>query len=47
VLDGLSLRIENGAFRHHPNMCFHCVIITVAQPFLAVRLAFLGSCNPN
>jgi hypothetical protein len=36
VLNGLSLRIKNRAFRHHPNMCFHNAIITVAQPFLAV-----------
>jgi len=23
VLNGLPLRIEDRAFRHHPNMCFH------------------------
>ena len=29
VLDGLSLGIEDGAFWHHPNVCFHAVSITL------------------
>ncbi len=27
VLNGLTLRIENGALRHDPNVCFHAGII--------------------
>ena len=29
MLDGLSLGIEDGAFWHHPNVCFHAVSITL------------------
>jgi hypothetical protein len=29
VLDGLSLGIEDGAFWHHPNVCFHRGIIAL------------------
>lgn len=31
VLDGLALRIEYSALRHHPNMCFHVASITLRQ----------------
>ena len=31
MLDCLTLRIENGALRHDPNVCFHGEIITLAQ----------------
>src|SRR5579859_734228 len=30
VLNGLSLGIENGALRHHPDVCFHGLSITLA-----------------
>jgi hypothetical protein len=29
MLDSLSLRIEYSALRHHPNVCFHGVSITL------------------
>jgi len=33
VLDGLALWIKNGALRHHPNVSFHNLIITVGRHF--------------
>jgi hypothetical protein len=30
VLNGLPLRIENRAFRHHPYVCGHVASITLA-----------------
>ena len=37
VLNGLALRIENGALRHHPNMCFHASQYSICrrQPWAA------------
>jgi len=32
VLDGLSLRIEDSALRHDPNVCFHARIIAKPRP---------------
>jgi hypothetical protein len=32
MLDCLSLRIEYRALRHHPNVCFHGVSITLRRP---------------
>jgi hypothetical protein len=33
VLNGLALRIENGAFWHHPYVCFHGASITGERRF--------------
>ena len=33
VMDRLSLRIEYGTFRHHPDVCFHEAIIALGVEY--------------
>jgi hypothetical protein len=37
VLNRLSLRIEHGALRHYPNVCFHALSIALPQTGQAGR----------
>lgn len=37
VMDCLSLRIENSALWHHPDVCFHACIIALRQVWILCR----------
>jgi hypothetical protein len=49
VLNGLPLRIEDRAFRHHPNMCFHKAKYNSGTAIFARRRASTAAdlqCHP-